>query len=103
MPKLIKKEKDRDMLRSLVGEFSPLSATEVERVFKARKPSVLLKDLLDGPEILNTIKTGPEYLRSVLMKKKYGQAERLVTSNALMYKVYFKKRSRQFQENLHMT
>ncbi|XP_022298082.2 uncharacterized protein LOC111107263 [Crassostrea virginica] len=65
MPKLIKKEKDRDMLRSLVGEFSPLSTAEVVRVFKARKPSALLKDLLDGPEILNTIKTGPEYLRSV--------------------------------------
>ncbi|XP_078341988.1 uncharacterized protein LOC144627885 [Crassostrea virginica] len=66
MPKFIPKQVARDELSSLIGKLTPLSTTLEERVFTGKKPNTLLvRELLDEPEVLNTIKTGHEYLRNV--------------------------------------
>ncbi|XP_078335890.1 uncharacterized protein LOC111101886 isoform X2 [Crassostrea virginica] len=61
MPKPIEKEE----LCSLIGKLTPLSTTLEERVFTAKKPNTSVRELLDEPEVLNTIKTGHEKLYSV--------------------------------------
>nr|XP_022290185.1 uncharacterized protein LOC111101852 isoform X6 [Crassostrea virginica] len=61
MPKPIEKEE----LRNLIGKLTPLSTTLEERVFTAKKPNTSVRELLDKPEVLNTIKTGYEELWSV--------------------------------------
>ncbi|XP_078335903.1 uncharacterized protein LOC144626292 [Crassostrea virginica] len=61
MPKPIEKEE----LCSLIGKLTPLSTTLEERVFTAKKPNTSVRELLDEPEVLNTIKTGYVGLCSV--------------------------------------
>ncbi|XP_078335883.1 uncharacterized protein LOC111101886 isoform X1 [Crassostrea virginica] len=65
MPKFIPKPIEKEELCSLIGKLTPLSSTLEERVFTAKKPNTLVRELLDEPEVLNTIKTGHEKLRSV--------------------------------------
>nr|XP_022297663.1 uncharacterized protein LOC111107021 [Crassostrea virginica] len=65
MPKFIPKQRNKEDLCSLIGKLTPLSTTLEERVFTAKKPNTSVRELLDQPEILNTIKTGDANLRSV--------------------------------------
>ncbi|XP_078309721.1 uncharacterized protein LOC144618063 [Crassostrea virginica] len=65
IPKFIPKQIEREELCSLIGKLTPLSTTLEERVFTAKKPSTSVRELLDQPEVLNTIKTGHQYLCSV--------------------------------------
>nr|XP_022300511.1 uncharacterized protein LOC111108744 [Crassostrea virginica] len=65
IPKFIPKQIEREALRNLVGKITPLSTILEERIFKARKPKTSVRELLDQPGILNTIKTGHANLRSV--------------------------------------
>nr|XP_022300415.1 uncharacterized protein LOC111108672 [Crassostrea virginica] len=65
IPKLIPKQTEREALRNLIGKITPLSTILEERVFTAKKPNTSVRELLDKPEVLNTIKTGHEHLRSV--------------------------------------
>nr|XP_022289256.1 uncharacterized protein LOC111101179 [Crassostrea virginica] len=65
MPKFIPKPIKKEELCSLIGKLVPLSTTLEERVFTPKKPNTSFRDLLDKPEVLNTIKTGQEKLRSV--------------------------------------
>nr|XP_022290094.1 uncharacterized protein LOC111101783 [Crassostrea virginica] len=60
IPKPIEKE-----LCGLIGKLVPLSTTLEDRVFTAKKPKTSVRELLDKPEVLNTIKTGHEILCSV--------------------------------------
>nr|XP_022301039.1 uncharacterized protein LOC111109248 [Crassostrea virginica] len=64
MPKFIPKQVVREELNSLIGKLTPLSTTLEERVFTAKKPNTLVRELLGKPEVLNTIKTGHEFLCS---------------------------------------
>ncbi|XP_078326766.1 uncharacterized protein LOC111124947 [Crassostrea virginica] len=65
MPKFIPKQREKEQLCSLIGKLTPLSTTLEERVFTAKKPNTSVRELLDEPEILSTIKTGHEKLFSV--------------------------------------
>ncbi|XP_022323869.2 uncharacterized protein LOC111124896 [Crassostrea virginica] len=65
MPKFIPKQRKKEQLCSLIGKLTPLSTTLEERVFTAKKPNTSVRELLDEPEVLNTIKTGYKQLRSV--------------------------------------
>ncbi|XP_078341471.1 uncharacterized protein LOC144627693 [Crassostrea virginica] len=65
MPKLIPKRVAREEVCSLIGKFIPLSTTLEERIFTAKKPNTSVRELLDEPEVLKTIETGHEKLRSV--------------------------------------
>ena len=65
MPTFIPKPIKKEDLCSLIGKLAPLSTTLEERVFKAKKPNTSVRELLDEAEVLNTIKTGHEKLRSV--------------------------------------
>ncbi|XP_078319514.1 uncharacterized protein LOC111100935 [Crassostrea virginica] len=53
---------EKEDLCSLIGKLTPLSTTLEERVFTAKKPNISVRELLDEPEVLNTIKTGHERL-----------------------------------------
>ncbi|XP_078309744.1 uncharacterized protein LOC144618078 [Crassostrea virginica] len=63
--KFVPKSIDREELCSLFGKLTPLSTTLEERVFTEKEPNTSVRVLLDEPEVLNTIKTGHETLRSV--------------------------------------
>nr|XP_022288828.1 uncharacterized protein LOC111100937 [Crassostrea virginica] len=65
MPKFIPKPIEKEELCSLIGKLTPLSTTLEERVFTAKRPNTSVRELLDEAEVLNTIKTGHEALRSV--------------------------------------
>ncbi|XP_078336094.1 uncharacterized protein LOC144617553 [Crassostrea virginica] len=65
MPKFIPKPIEKEELCRLIGKLTPLSTTLEERVFTAKKQNTTVRELLDEPEVLNTIKTGYEGLRSV--------------------------------------
>nr|XP_022288467.1 uncharacterized protein LOC111100671 isoform X2 [Crassostrea virginica] len=65
MPKFTPKPIEKEELCSLIGKLTPLSTTLEERVFTAKKPNTSGRELLDKPEVLNTIKTGHETLCSV--------------------------------------
>nr|XP_022296563.1 uncharacterized protein LOC111106251 [Crassostrea virginica] len=65
MPTFIPKEIRIEELFVLIGKLTPLSTKLEERVFTAKKPNTSVRELLDKPEVLNTIKTGQEKLRSV--------------------------------------
>nr|XP_022286989.1 uncharacterized protein LOC111099816 [Crassostrea virginica] len=65
MPRFIPKQIEKEELCRLVGKLLPLSTTLEERVVTAKKPNTSVRELLDEPEVLNTIKTGYEKLRSV--------------------------------------
>ncbi|XP_078336116.1 uncharacterized protein LOC111100936 [Crassostrea virginica] len=70
MPKFIPKPIEKEELCSLIGKLTPLSTTLEERVFTAKKPNTSVRELLDEPEVLNTIKTGHEVLLSVTCRNK---------------------------------
>nr|XP_022288877.1 uncharacterized protein LOC111100981 [Crassostrea virginica] len=65
MPKFIPQQMKKEDLCRLIGKLTPLSTTLEERVFTAKKPNISYKELLDEPEVLNTIRTGLEKLGSV--------------------------------------
>ncbi|XP_078341716.1 uncharacterized protein LOC144627783 [Crassostrea virginica] len=65
MPKFIRKQIKKEELGSLIGKLTPLSTILEERFFTAKKPSASVRELLDKPEVLNTIKMGHSRLRSV--------------------------------------
>nr|XP_022290567.1 uncharacterized protein LOC111102207 [Crassostrea virginica] len=67
MPKFIPKPIEKEELCRLIGKLTPLSTTLEERVFTAKKPNTSVRELLDEPEVVNTIKTstGHEKLLSV--------------------------------------
>nr|XP_022289059.1 uncharacterized protein LOC111101071 [Crassostrea virginica] len=65
MPRFISKPIEKEELCSLIGKLIPLFTTLEERVFTAKKPNTSVRELLDEPEVINTIKTGHEKLRSV--------------------------------------
>nr|XP_022299155.1 E3 ubiquitin-protein ligase TRIM71-like isoform X2 [Crassostrea virginica]XP_022299156.1 E3 ubiquitin-protein ligase TRIM71-like isoform X2 [Crassostrea virginica] len=65
VPKFIPKQTEREELCRLIGKLTPLSTTLEERVFTAKKPNTSVRELLDEPEVLNTIKTGHKNLHSV--------------------------------------
>ncbi|XP_022288810.2 uncharacterized protein LOC111100923 [Crassostrea virginica] len=65
MPKFIPKPIEKEELCRLIGKLTPLSTTLEERVFTAKKPNTSVRELLDEPEVLNTIKTGHEKLYNV--------------------------------------
>nr|XP_022300492.1 uncharacterized protein LOC111108731 [Crassostrea virginica] len=65
IPKFIPKQRNKEELCSLIGKLTPLSTTLEERVFTAKKPNTSVRELLDQPEVLNTIKTGYKYLHSI--------------------------------------
>ena len=57
MPTFIPKEIGIEELFILIGKLTPLSTTLEERVFTPKKPNTSVRELLDEPEVLNTIKT----------------------------------------------
>nr|XP_022295768.1 uncharacterized protein LOC111105700 [Crassostrea virginica] len=65
MPKFIPKQREKEEFCSLIGKLTPLSTTLEEKVFTSKKPNTSVRELLDKPEVLNTIKTGHEKLRNV--------------------------------------
>nr|XP_022297157.1 uncharacterized protein LOC111106672 [Crassostrea virginica]XP_022297158.1 uncharacterized protein LOC111106672 [Crassostrea virginica] len=65
IPKFIPKQMEREELCSLIGKLTPLFTTLEERVSTANKPNTSVRELLDEPELLNTINTGHERLCSV--------------------------------------
>nr|XP_022286647.1 uncharacterized protein LOC111099601 [Crassostrea virginica]XP_022286649.1 uncharacterized protein LOC111099601 [Crassostrea virginica] len=65
MPRFIPKPIEKEELCSLIGKLIPLSTTLEERVFTAKKPNTAVRELLDEPEVLNTIKTGHEKIFNV--------------------------------------
>ena len=65
MPKFIPKPIEKEDLCRLIGKLFPLSTTLEERVLPAKKPNTSVRELLEEPEVLNTIKTGHEGLLSV--------------------------------------
>ncbi|XP_022286647.2 uncharacterized protein LOC111099601 [Crassostrea virginica] len=65
MPRYIPKPIEKEELCSLIGKLIPLSTTLEERVFTAKKPNTSVRELLDEPEVLNTIKTGHEKIFNV--------------------------------------
>nr|XP_022298984.1 uncharacterized protein LOC111107875 [Crassostrea virginica] len=65
MPKFIPKQVAREEVSNFIGKLTPLSTTIEERVFAAKKPNTLVRELLDVPQVLNTIKSGHKNLWSV--------------------------------------
>ncbi|XP_022295770.2 uncharacterized protein LOC111105703 [Crassostrea virginica] len=65
IPGFIPKEIGIEELFVLIGKLTTLSTTLEERVFTTKKPNTSVRELLDEPEVLNTIKTGYGDLRSV--------------------------------------
>ncbi|XP_078341695.1 uncharacterized protein LOC144627779 [Crassostrea virginica] len=65
MPKFIRKRITKEELGTLVGKLTPFSTTLEERVFTAKKPNTSARELLDEPEVLNTVNTGHGNPRSV--------------------------------------
>nr|XP_022299153.1 uncharacterized protein LOC111107984 [Crassostrea virginica] len=65
MPEFQQKQIKREELLKLFGELIPLSTTLEERVFTAKELNTSVRELLDKPEVLNTIKTGHRSQRSV--------------------------------------
>nr|XP_022301374.1 uncharacterized protein LOC111109514 [Crassostrea virginica] len=65
MSKFVSEPIDREELCSLIGKIVPLSTTLEERVFTAKKPTTSVRELLDKPEVLNTINTGHSCLLCV--------------------------------------
>uniref|UniRef100_K1PD14 Putative GTP-binding protein ard-1-like protein n=1 Tax=Magallana gigas TaxID=29159 RepID=K1PD14_MAGGI len=57
-PTFISKPIDREKLCSLVGQITPLSTDTEENVLSLNKPTTSVRELLDEPELVNTIQTG---------------------------------------------
>nr|XP_034305086.1 uncharacterized protein LOC105335752 [Crassostrea gigas]XP_034305087.1 uncharacterized protein LOC105335752 [Crassostrea gigas] len=65
MPTFIPKPIDREKLYSLFGQFTSLYTATEENVSLLNQPKTSVRELQDEPEIVTTIQTGHEYLRSV--------------------------------------
>ncbi|XP_078309992.1 uncharacterized protein LOC144618180 [Crassostrea virginica] len=65
MPKFIPKRILREQLRDVFGEVTSLSTTMEDKEHTSKKPNTSGRELLDYPQVLNTIKTGQKKLRSV--------------------------------------
>nr|XP_034322035.1 uncharacterized protein LOC105320891 [Crassostrea gigas] len=65
LPTFISKPIDREKLYSLFGSITPLSTATEENVLSLNKPSLSIRELLDKPEVVTTIQTGINHLRSV--------------------------------------
>ncbi|XP_052679599.1 uncharacterized protein LOC128160335 [Crassostrea angulata] len=65
LPTFIPKPIDRKKLYSLFGEITPLSTAIEENVLSLNQPTTSVRELLNEPELVATIQTGHEYLRSV--------------------------------------
>ncbi|XP_022298917.2 uncharacterized protein LOC111107830 [Crassostrea virginica] len=65
MPKFIPKQIQRERLRDVFGEITSLSTTMEDKEHTSKKPNTSVRELLDEPKVLNTIKTGQKKLCSV--------------------------------------
>uniref|UniRef100_A0A8W8LTG1 Tripartite motif-containing protein 3 n=1 Tax=Magallana gigas TaxID=29159 RepID=A0A8W8LTG1_MAGGI len=65
LPTFIPKPIDREKLYSLFGQITPLSTATEENVLSLNQPKTSVRELLDEPELVTTIQTGHEKLRSV--------------------------------------
>nr|XP_022296617.1 uncharacterized protein LOC111106294 [Crassostrea virginica]XP_022296618.1 uncharacterized protein LOC111106294 [Crassostrea virginica]XP_022296619.1 uncharacterized protein LOC111106294 [Crassostrea virginica] len=65
MPKFIPNQMKREEFCRIIGKLTPLSTTLEEREFTAKKPNTSVRELLDEPEVINTIKTGHRNPRNV--------------------------------------
>uniref|UniRef100_A0A8W8LTI7 Tripartite motif-containing protein 3 n=1 Tax=Magallana gigas TaxID=29159 RepID=A0A8W8LTI7_MAGGI len=65
LPTFIPKPIDREKLYSLFGQITPLSTATEENVLSLNQPNTSVRELLDEPELVATIQTGYENLRSV--------------------------------------
>ncbi|XP_034308286.2 tripartite motif-containing protein 2-like isoform X2 [Magallana gigas] len=65
LPTFIPKPIDREKLYSLFGQITPLSTATDEHVYSLIQSKISVRELLDEPEIVATIQTGYEKLRSV--------------------------------------
>ncbi|XP_052679591.1 uncharacterized protein LOC128160328 [Crassostrea angulata] len=65
LPTFIPKPIDREKLYSLFGQITPLSTATEENVYSLIQSKTSVKEILDEPEIVATIQTGYEQLRSV--------------------------------------
>eukprot|EP00105_Crassostrea_gigas_P043550 XP_019927698.1 PREDICTED: E3 ubiquitin-protein ligase arc-1-like [Crassostrea gigas] len=62
LPTFIPKPIDHEKLHRLFGQFTPLSAATEENALSLNQPNTLVRELLDEPELVNTIQTGYEEL-----------------------------------------
>ncbi|XP_061175869.1 uncharacterized protein LOC133184806 [Saccostrea echinata] len=65
LPTLNPKPVDREQLYNLFGSFEPLSMTTEENGYKLKKPKTSTREFLEEPELITSINTGYETLRSV--------------------------------------
>eukprot|EP00105_Crassostrea_gigas_P023609 XP_011443516.1 PREDICTED: uncharacterized protein LOC105339609 [Crassostrea gigas] len=65
MPTFIPKPIDREKLYSLFGQITALSTATEETVMSPNQPNTSVRELLDEPELVTTMKTGYKKLRSV--------------------------------------
>ncbi|XP_052679936.1 uncharacterized protein LOC128160621 [Crassostrea angulata] len=65
LPTFIPKPIDREKLCSLFGQITPLSTATEENVLSLNQHKTSVRELLDEPELVTTIKTGHERPRSV--------------------------------------
>ncbi|XP_052677677.1 uncharacterized protein LOC128158758 [Crassostrea angulata] len=65
LPTFIPKPIDREKLYSLFGQITPLSTATEENVLSLNQPKTSVRELMDEPELVATIQTGHEKLRSV--------------------------------------
>nr|XP_022298917.1 uncharacterized protein LOC111107830 [Crassostrea virginica] len=66
MPKFIPKQIQRERLRNVFGEITSLSTTMEDREYTSKNPNTSVRELLDEPKVLNTIKAGQKRLRNVV-------------------------------------
>uniref|UniRef100_K1Q5U1 Tripartite motif-containing protein 3 n=1 Tax=Magallana gigas TaxID=29159 RepID=K1Q5U1_MAGGI len=65
LPKFIPKAIDREKLYNLYGQITPLSTATGENALSLKQPKISARNILDEPEVVATIQTGYENLRSV--------------------------------------
>ncbi|XP_052680760.1 uncharacterized protein LOC128161507 [Crassostrea angulata] len=65
LPTFIPKSIDREKLYSLFGQITPLSTATEDNISLLNQPNTTVRELLDEPELVTTIHTGHQYLRSV--------------------------------------
>uniref|UniRef100_A0A8W8MTE6 B box-type domain-containing protein n=1 Tax=Magallana gigas TaxID=29159 RepID=A0A8W8MTE6_MAGGI len=65
LPTFIPKPLDHEKLYNLFGQITPLSTATEENVLSLNQPNTSVRELLDEPELVATIQTGYEKLRSV--------------------------------------
>uniref|UniRef100_K1Q874 Tripartite motif-containing protein 3 n=1 Tax=Magallana gigas TaxID=29159 RepID=K1Q874_MAGGI len=65
LPTFIPKPLGHEKLYNMFGQITPLSTATEENVLSLNKPNTSVRELLDEPELVATIQTGYEQLRSV--------------------------------------